>query len=210
MLLSSLSKKPSRRYSEIIESMTKHSSNTKKKLLEAAARVVKEKGASYLTLDAVAKQAQVSKGGLLYHYPNKAALLAAMITHLNDSFERAIAERITADSSWLEAYVAMSFDPQHSQIAESAGMLAAVANDMSLLEPLAQRYKVLQSQLEASGLDPDLATIVRLAADGLWFTELFGISPLTDDRRSQVLARLITLIKEQANDPNRNSNVSRT
>lgn len=181
--------------------MTKNSSETKKKLLEAAAQVVKEKGASYLTLDAVAKQARVSKGGLLYHYPNKAALLAAMITHLNDSFELAIEERVTEETtSWLEAYVAMSFDPQHSQIAESAGMLAAVANDMSLLEPLAQRYKVLQSQVEASGLDPDLATIVRLAADGLWFTELFGISPLTDERRAQVLAKLITLIKEQADD----------
>ena len=28
-----------------------------------------------LTLDAVAKQAGISKGGLLYHYPNKEALL---------------------------------------------------------------------------------------------------------------------------------------
>lgn len=172
-------------------------SETKKKLLEAATRVVREKGASYLTLDAVAKQAGVSKGGLLYHYPNKTALLTAMVTHLNDSFERAIAEQTANGMTWLAAYVAMSFDPQHSQVAESAGMLAAVANDMSLLEPLAQRYKTLQQQLEADSSDPDLATVVRLAADGLWFTELFGISPLTDERRSQVLARLITLIKEQ-------------
>ena len=188
--------------------MTKDPSKTKKKLLDAAAQVVKDKGASQLTLDAVAKQAKVSKGGLLYHYPNKAALLAAMVTHLNDSFEQAIADRVAkGNTGWLEAYVAMSFDPQHSQMAESAGMLAAVANDLSLLDPLGERYQVLQSQLETGDLDPDLATIVRLAADGLWFTELFGISPLTAERRSQVLAKLITLIKEQ-NDQNRNSNAS--
>ena len=181
--------------------MSRNSSETKSKLLEAAAQVVKEEGASGLTLDAVAKQAGVSKGGLLYHYPNKSALLAGMVAYLNERFEQAIQHQVAqGQASWLEAYVAMSCDPQHSQIAESAGMLAAVANDLTLLEPLAEQYQVLQEQVEASGLDPDLATIVRLAADGLWFTELFGISPLRDERRSQVLARLITLIKEQTDD----------
>ena len=176
---------------------------TKRKLLEAAALVVKEKGASQLTLEAVAKQANVSKGGLLYHYPNKQALLKAMILHLDENFERAIAKQIEESEgkmTWLEAYVAMSFDPQHSQIAESAGMLVAIANDLSLLEPLAERYQVLQEQLEASNIDSDLANIIRLAADGLWFTELFQISPLTESKRSQVLAALLTLIKEKTND----------
>ena len=174
-----------------------NSKETKKKIIEAAALVVKEKGAAYLTLDAVAKQAGVSKGGLLYHYPNKSALLAAMVDHLNDSFEQAIAEKMAeARTSWLEAYVAMSFDPQHSQVAESAGMLAAVANDLSLLEPLSERYKSWQQQVEAGDIEPNLATIVRLAADGLWFTELFSISPLNEARRSQVLAALIALAKE--------------
>ena len=176
-------------------------SETKKKIIAAAATVVKEKGAACLTLDAVAKQAGVSKGGLLYHYPNKSALLAAMVEHLNNSFERAVEERvIETKASWLEAYVAMSFDPRHSQVAESAGMLAAIANDLSLLEPLSERYKDWQQQVEASGIEPNLATIARLAADGLWFTELFDISPLDDERRSQVLAALLTLIKEQTND----------
>lgn len=55
---------------------------------------------------------------------------------------------------------------------------------------------MLQEKLEVSALDPDLVTIVRLAADGLWFTELLGISPLTEERRSQVLTALLTLIRK--------------
>ena len=183
--------------------MAKDPLETKRKLLEAASLVVKEKGVTGLTLEAVAKQANVSKGGLLYHYPNKQALLKAMILHLDENFERAIAKQIEESEgkmTWLEAYVAMSFDPQHSQIAESAGMLVAIANDLSLLEPLAERYQLLQEQLEASNIDSDLANIIRLAADGLWFTELFQISPLTESKRSQVLAALLTLIKEKTND----------
>lgn len=179
--------------------MTKPSA-TKRKILQAAALVVKEKGASQLTLEAVAKQAGVSKGGLLYHYPSKSALLSAMVTYLNENFERAIEKRMKEGVSWLEAYVILSFDPQHSQIEESAGMLAAIANDMNLLEPLAERYKMLHEQLEANVSDPDLATIVRLAADGLWFTELFKVSPLSDERRSQILTAILNLIKK--NDPN--------
>ena len=181
--------------------MTK-SSVTKQKILQAAALIVKEKGASQLTLDAVAKQAGVSKGGLLYHYSSKYALLKAMVAYLNENYERAIEKRVKEGASWLEAYVALSFDPQYSQIEESAGMLAAVANDMSLLEPLAERYRVLHQQLENVS-DPDLATIVRLAADGLWFTELFNVSPLTEERRSQILQALLTLIRN--NDSNQSS-----
>ena len=182
--------------------MAKDPSATKIKLLEAAAQVVREKGASQLTLEAVAEKANISKGGLLYHYPNKSMLLAAMVTHLMESFEQAIESQIAQSGSkitWLEAFVAMSFDPNHSQLVESAGILAAVANDPSLLEPLRERYKVWQAKAEASGLDPNLATIVRLAADGLWFTELLNVSPLTDEKRSQVLNALLTLIKDKAN-----------
>ena len=35
------------------------------------------------TLDAVAKRAGVSKGGLLYHFPNKEALITAMLERLD-------------------------------------------------------------------------------------------------------------------------------
>lgn len=40
-------------------------------MLEAAIQIVNEQGTDSLTLDAVAKRAEVSKGGLLYHFKNK-------------------------------------------------------------------------------------------------------------------------------------------
>ena len=55
------------------------------RLLDAAERLVSEVGAGHLTLEAVARAAGVSKGGLLYHFPSKEALLQAMIDrHLRD------------------------------------------------------------------------------------------------------------------------------
>jgi len=53
--------------------------DTRKRLLGAAAAVVRRDGAKALTLDAVAAQAGVSKGGLLYHFASKRELLDAML-----------------------------------------------------------------------------------------------------------------------------------
>ncbi|MCD0167012.1 TetR/AcrR family transcriptional regulator, partial [Deinococcus sp. 12RED42] len=47
---------------------------TRAALLAAASTVLREQGAS-LSLDAVARAAGVSKGGLLHHYPTRDALL---------------------------------------------------------------------------------------------------------------------------------------
>jgi len=52
---------------------------TRERLLDAAAKVVHRDGAQALTLDAVAQEAEVSKGGLLYHFKSKNDLVNAMV-----------------------------------------------------------------------------------------------------------------------------------
>lgn len=60
--------------------------SSRERILDAASELVRELGAARLTLDAVAERAKLSKGGLLYNFPNKDALLLAMLGR------RAIAE----------------------------------------------------------------------------------------------------------------------
>src|SRR5687767_9360847 len=55
---------------------------TRDKILEAAAELVGDVGARRLTLDAVAERAGLSKGGLLYNFPSKDALLQGMVERL--------------------------------------------------------------------------------------------------------------------------------
>src|SRR6266404_2353237 len=63
-------------------------------LLDAAEGVVLSQGINCLTLDAVAAEAGVSKGGLLYHYPSKEKPIAAMVERIvrkwQDDFHAAI------------------------------------------------------------------------------------------------------------------------
>ena len=65
-------------------------SNARESLLEAAHGWVLENGTAGFTLDAVAQRAGVSKGGLLYHFASKDALLEAMLEAQLEGFERAL------------------------------------------------------------------------------------------------------------------------
>ena len=56
-------------------------------------------GPQALTLDAVAAEAGVSKGGLLYHFASKRELLDAMLMGFLEEFDREIAEAPRATRS---------------------------------------------------------------------------------------------------------------
>ena len=61
--------------------------DTRERLLDAAAAVVRRDGAQALTLEAVAAEAGVSKGGLLYHFNSKRELLEAMLGGWLEEFD---------------------------------------------------------------------------------------------------------------------------
>jgi hypothetical protein len=47
--------------------------------------------------------------------------------------------------------------------------------------------------VEHDGLPPDTATLIRLAAEGLWFAELFGLAPPSGPDRQRLVDRLLAL-----------------
>src|SRR6478609_11926938 len=116
---------------------------TRNKLLDAAAVVVKRDGAQALTLDAVAAQAGVSKGGLLYHFKSKRELIEAMVARWLTEFQRDID---AADPHFVRGYVKAS-DPAGMQTDE-LGMLAALIADPALLATVREQYGIWQDRVE--------------------------------------------------------------
>jgi AcrR family transcriptional regulator len=162
------------------------------RLLDAAAAVVRRDGAQALTLDAVAAEAGVSKGGLLYHFGSKRELLDAMLEGWLDEFEREIAAaggeepgrfargyvRATDMTGWAAADRATEF-----------GFLAALV-DAPGMQMVRERYAAWQARVVAEAGDPVEATIARLAADGMWLGDLLGLAPPEGELRERVRARL--------------------
>ena len=173
-------------------------SSTRDAVLRAADRVVVESGVSGMTLEAVAREAGVSKGGLLYHFPSKEALIGGMIGRLIGGFEDALGRELRRDEGagggrWTRAYARASFAEDRWYLQVSAGLLAAVAENPAMLDPLRKGYEDVQRWAERDGIDPAVATLVRLAADGLFFAELLGFAPPEGTLRERVLEALLSL-----------------
>jgi hypothetical protein len=77
-----------------------------------------------------------------------------------------------------------------------AALLAAAAAEPELLQPLQKAADGWQARLVDDGLDPATATVVRLACDGLWLCDLFGLASPRDDLRARVAAVLETMTGE--------------
>lgn len=176
-------------------------SDTRLKILEAASSIVQNDGILDLTLEAAAEQAGVSKGGLLYHFPSKDALIEGMVQHLMQNYATNIkkeADRDTVEKGrWTRAFIKETFQQSTPDKNMDAGLMAAAAINPELLKPIQDAYEEWQQNIEQDGFNPINATILRLAVDGLWFSEIFSLAPLEKNERRLVLERLIQLTKEE-------------
>ena len=178
------------------------STDTRELILSAAANVVLNQGASKMTLEAVAKEAGVSKGGLLYHFPSKDALIEGMIEHMVQGLTDRIREAYEHDEfgtnqgRWLRALTIANFQSEDLEL--SAGLTAAVLLQPDLLEANRRAYETRQQLIEQDGVDIVWATIIRLVGDGIWFSELLGFAPPREPLKSQILERLLNLTIEKS------------
>lgn len=173
----------------------------RERILDAADAVAREFGATKLTLDAVAERAEVSKGGVLYHFPSKEALLVGMVArHISQARERQARcrENCQGPSGALKADVLSTLERTEEDYKVSSALLAAVANEPKLLEPATAFHAERFSRLAGTGADEAFArkALVALAVDGLLFHELLQISPFSVEQRKVMLQTLLKICDE--------------
>jgi len=169
---------------------------TRAEILETAIEVLAEKGPLGLTLDAVVERASFSKGALLHHFSNKAALLEGVIDHLGASFVAQIEAYAAKDTvaygrgarAYLRAVIDEPVTEQDVSIGRAA--LAVCAIDPALAKRWGEWMKKARDgdPQDAAGSDDTL--IMRLLADGLWMSDLFGTYEISVEQR-QALATLM-------------------
>ncbi len=117
--------------------------------MTAASEIVKEEGVVKLTLEAVAQRAGVSKGGLLYHYPSKEALIKGMVEDWTNNFFESIKTLVNKDSKetgkWNRAYINTTlFDLDNNNNKNlSSALMAAMFINPDLLDELLTYSKTL-------------------------------------------------------------------
>src|SRR3954453_7916392 len=113
---------------------------TQDRLLAPAGGVLMRDGAQALTLDAVAQEAEVSKGGLLYHFKSKRELVEGMIERWMAEFQREIDEAFPA---FVRGDVKCSASGRNELI-----VLAALIEKPSLLVAVLRQYGIRQDRVE--------------------------------------------------------------
>jgi len=159
-------------------------------ILDAAASVVDDQGAGHLTIDAVAAKAGLSKGGVLYHFPNKQTLLRGMLDQVIESQKQRI-EHNSRTRGGAHAHVSAVLQPlPKSEWTASLAILAAAAEDPDLL---AQARTYMRQVLDELADGPHFADalMVVIAAEGLRIMDTLALVPLTAKERKSLKARLL-------------------
>ncbi|HCN22769.1 MAG TPA: TetR family transcriptional regulator, partial [Arthrobacter bacterium] len=153
-------------------------------VLDAFEELLIDVGERAATLDAVAKRAGVSKGGLLYHFPNKEALIAATLERLDRLAGEDLALMAAAAEGAAAYFIRSSLwsDSPMDRSFVAVTRLAEVAH-----EGARRRFSAIQQQwldLIAADVGKAMAKAVLYMGDGLYFNAMWE-SGTTADRRGR-------------------------
>jgi len=175
--------------------------DSRETILQAAEEIVARRGPAYLTLETAANQANVSKGGLFYHFRSKEALLEAMIrrsTQLLESEHTKIAESLTGERNGkMKASIIGTLRHLEEQRRVLIPVVAAIANDPKLVEPMRESVQnEFQDLCKELSLRMEDVAVLFLASQGLLLMELLNLSFLTPSQIRKVTQRMLQLVEE--------------
>ncbi len=167
------------------------------RILDAALAVSDRVGAAHLTLDAVAAEAGVSKGGLLYHFASKDLLLQGVVEHHMAEHQRnldqAIAQFAPGAGGYVQAFVHAQrgkLTTKRDQPRATQSFIAAAVNTPDLMDAPRRDARAHIERLRALGPDFLDGVLITLALDGLFFRDTFELLDLDAAEREELMQRL--------------------
>jgi len=161
------------------------------KILDAVERVVARDGV--LTVDAVAKEAGVSKATVLYEHASKRALVAALVDRTikaDDAFNEACAAQFAGEADAplkgrIEAARRSPPVPEGNPAVLS--LVSAMMQDADLRAEFRRNQKRLSRQLLAEASDPRAARLAWLALEGLKYQQHLELHEWNEAERAEIL-----------------------
>lgn len=167
-------------------------------ILDAAERVVGRDGPVRLTLDAVAREAGISKASVLYDYASKQALIERIVAR---AFERdrgyhAQVEAQLADSAnraILGRIAAAAAPPPAAFRAVALNLSAALTLDDGLRGQMRASQAATIGQVTGTATAPRGALLAYLALEGLKLLEHLDFHHFAPDERARIVAEITWL-----------------
>lgn len=177
----------------------------REKVLDAFQRLLIEHGERETTLDAVARSAGVSKGGLIYHFNSREALIEGLLTRLEALADEDLALMNTAPDGPVAYYVRTSAQADSpldlTMIAATRLLQRSHSRTRQVLAAVHDRW--YRSLLTAVGA-PAVARLVMLVGYGMYYNaslagdEAAELPQLSQEGVEDVIGLVLELIKLRA------------
>jgi len=164
--------------------------------IQAALAIIARDGPGRLTLDAIARESGISKGGVMHHFRTKGAVVTALLEHLTERFGKFTEDYLAGigpdkPGAILEAQIATLRESIATPHSAFLAILGAVAENPELLAPNRDKDIETLEVVRAEAADPDLAVLRLMAARGLHLMSLLGICPVSAEERDRLFDRLL-------------------
>ncbi|RXG88902.1 TetR/AcrR family transcriptional regulator [Bradyrhizobium zhanjiangense] len=164
--------------------------------LEAAIAIIARDGPGRLTLDAIARESGLSKGGVMHQFRTKEAVLKALLERQMARFEEFSNDymaKVSATSANpnLATQLATVREAATSPNSAALALVAAMVENPNLMALPREREMERMAAIRDEAADPDLAMLRWAGAMGLLLSSLFGMSPLSKDEHQRLFARLL-------------------
>ena len=177
---------------------------TKDKICEAAIQIAIRDGLLAMTLENVAKQAGLSKGGVTYHFPSKDELVRGVLDYFSEQCETMLMRRVVDDPEpqlrWARCLLDCLFpeSPEAETRTNDGGisadilsrffmaMLAGAVTSPTAMLPLRDLAARMRNRFMADPKDGMEQILVWLAIDGLFLWQFMGLIDNDDPMISQV------------------------
>ncbi|WP_235319650.1 TetR family transcriptional regulator [Pectobacterium fontis] len=160
-------------------------------ILDAAQTVLLRDGVHRFTLDAVAAEAGISKGGLVYSFPSKDQLIMTMLSRELARFERE-AQQQTArynDQSHADVlgYITAIAQEEDETTSRAVGLLTALVHSPAMLEPVREFYRTRLDRLRDATPTMRRIRLAFLATEGVFLLQGLGFVTLDRKERQAML-----------------------
>lgn len=167
-------------------------------LLDAAERVALRNGAGQLTMDAVAAEAGVSKGGVLYAFPSKDALIDAMFSRVFAAMDAIADAFLTAAGDTPEnrvrAHVLGSKGASDLVTERSLALIANFMRSPQYRKGAQDYYRDVMGRLDLSKPVGRRARLALLACEGALMLRGFDFHPISETDWQAIHADILELL----------------
>jgi AcrR family transcriptional regulator len=178
--------------------MTRHKDNAHERLLGAMLEIVRDEGAAALTYDSVVARSGLTRGGVMYHFPSKQAMLQGLVDYYMQQELQNVTDKWEkygkTPDGLLKAEIEVSLEASPKDQLVTASLLPIVIENPKMMlevrKVVEERYKAL----DQTSLGFEKAALVLLAIDAFEMSKAFGFTLLPDKKRKQLLKFLYAVV----------------